>query len=207
MRLDRRRVAVGEKIELPATAHDAKGAPIPDVKYEARVECEKADSRSRRPSACTTRGMRARARSYAVEKFGQPANDTVTVIGKKDGQEIGRDFDVAVGRPMALPEMSIARCARPMCSRLQGRLPAAVGWRVRCADRFRPGPSPLRSVQPPALALPTDSGRSGDAGRVRIGWGPGGGASRRGRAAALRTPRFGRRRFVAGRSAIGCARF
>jgi hypothetical protein len=33
--LDRRRVAVGEKIELTATAHDAKGAPIPDVKLSA----------------------------------------------------------------------------------------------------------------------------------------------------------------------------
>jgi hypothetical protein len=41
---ERRRVAVGEKIELTAAAHDAKGAPIPDVKYEARVEREKADS-------------------------------------------------------------------------------------------------------------------------------------------------------------------
>jgi hypothetical protein len=33
--LDRRRVAVGEKIELTAAGHDAKGAPIPDVKLSA----------------------------------------------------------------------------------------------------------------------------------------------------------------------------
>ncbi len=31
MTLDHRHVAVGEKIELTATAHDGKGAPIPDV--------------------------------------------------------------------------------------------------------------------------------------------------------------------------------
>ena len=41
--LDHRRMAVGEKIELTVTARDAKGATIPNVKYEAKVEREKAD--------------------------------------------------------------------------------------------------------------------------------------------------------------------
>ena len=99
MTLDRRRVAVGEKIELTATAHDAKGAPIPDVKYEARVEREKADSPVSSPVGVYNHGDEGKGSIYAVEKVGQPANYTVTVIGKKDGQEIGRDFDVAVGRP------------------------------------------------------------------------------------------------------------
>ena len=44
MTLDHCREAVGEKNALTATTHDAKGAPILDVKYEARVEGEKADS-------------------------------------------------------------------------------------------------------------------------------------------------------------------
>ncbi len=38
--LDRRRVAVGEKIEMSASARDSKGAAIPNVVYETKIERE-----------------------------------------------------------------------------------------------------------------------------------------------------------------------
>ena len=38
--LDRRRVAVGEKLEMSASARDSKGAPIPNVLYETKIERE-----------------------------------------------------------------------------------------------------------------------------------------------------------------------
>jgi beta-lactamase regulating signal transducer with metallopeptidase domain/uncharacterized membrane protein len=88
--LDRRRVAVGEKIELTATTHDAKGAPIPNVTYEVGVEREKADPPVSSPVDLYKQGDEGKGSIYAVEKVGQPANYTVTVNGKKDGQEIGR---------------------------------------------------------------------------------------------------------------------
>src|SRR5262249_51203833 len=37
IQLDDRRVAVGSKLEMKVTAHDAKNAPIPDIKYQTRV--------------------------------------------------------------------------------------------------------------------------------------------------------------------------
>ena len=38
--LDRRRIAVGQKLELTATARDSKGMPLTDVTYETKVERE-----------------------------------------------------------------------------------------------------------------------------------------------------------------------
>jgi len=88
--LERRRVAVGEKLDLSATARDAKGASIPNVKYETKVEREG-------PEPVTDvvelydQGEEARGSIYAAEKIGQPGSYTVSTIARKDGQEIGRD--------------------------------------------------------------------------------------------------------------------
>jgi uncharacterized membrane protein len=90
--LGARRMAVGEKIELTATARDSKGAPIPGVRYEAKVEREKADPPISSPVGdIYNQGEEGKGSIYAVEKVGQPGNYAVTVVGKKDGQEIGRD--------------------------------------------------------------------------------------------------------------------
>jgi uncharacterized membrane protein len=89
--LDRRRMAVGEKVEMTATAHDAKGAPIPNVKYEAKVQRDKADPPLNAPVEVYNQGDEGKGSIYAVEKIGQPGNYSVTVVAKKDGQEIGSD--------------------------------------------------------------------------------------------------------------------
>ncbi len=89
--LDRRRIAVGEKIEMTVTAHDSKGVPIPNVRYEAKVERENAKPPVLSPVEVYNQGDEGKGSIYAVEKVGQPGNYTVTVVAKKDGQEIGSD--------------------------------------------------------------------------------------------------------------------
>ncbi len=86
--LDRRRVAVGEKLEISATARDAKGAAIPNVQYETKVEREGPEPASE-PVDLYDQGDEARGSIYATEKIGQPGNYTVTTIARRDGQEIG----------------------------------------------------------------------------------------------------------------------
>jgi uncharacterized membrane protein len=88
--LDRRRVAVGEKLEVAATARDAKGAAIPNVRYETKVEREGTDSVSESVDLFD-QGEEARGSVYATEKLGAPGNYTVTTIARRDGNEIGRD--------------------------------------------------------------------------------------------------------------------
>jgi uncharacterized membrane protein len=89
--LERRRMAVGEKIDLTVTARDSKGASIPNVKYEARVERDKADPPIASPVDVYNQGDEGKGSIYAVEKVGQPGNYAATVVAKRDGQEIGRD--------------------------------------------------------------------------------------------------------------------
>jgi uncharacterized membrane protein len=88
--LERRRVAVGEKIEMSASARDSKGAAIPNVHYETRVEREGADPVSE-PVDLYDQGEEARGSIYATDKIGQPGNFTVTTVARRDGNEIGRD--------------------------------------------------------------------------------------------------------------------
>ena len=70
--LDRRRVAVGEKVELSATARDAKGAAIPNVSYETKVEREGPDP-SPEPVELYNQGDEARARSTPPRRSASPA--------------------------------------------------------------------------------------------------------------------------------------
>jgi uncharacterized membrane protein len=88
--LDRRRVGVGEKLELTATVRDAKAAPIPNVVYECKIEREGPDPATE-PVELYNQGDEARASKYATENLGQPGNYTATCIARRNGAEIGRD--------------------------------------------------------------------------------------------------------------------
>ena len=89
--LDRRRMAPGEKIEITATAHDSKGSAIPNVRYEAKVDRDKADPPVSRPEEVFNQGEEGKGAIYATDKVGVPANYSVTVVAKRDGVEIGHD--------------------------------------------------------------------------------------------------------------------
>jgi uncharacterized membrane protein len=88
--LDPRRVAVGEKVEVSASARDAKGMTIPNVRYETKVEREGPDS-SPEPVDLYDQGDEARGSIYATEKIGQPGSYTVTTVARRDGKELGHD--------------------------------------------------------------------------------------------------------------------
>jgi hypothetical protein len=85
-----RRVAVGEKVAVTATARDAKGTAILNVVYETKVERE-GPTPVPQPVELYNQGEEAHGSIYAVENVGQPGNYTVSTIARKDGKEIGRD--------------------------------------------------------------------------------------------------------------------
>ena len=85
-----RRVAVGEKLELTATARDPKGAPITDATYECKIEREGPDAVTE-PVELYNQGDQARATKYATEHLGVPGNYTASVIARRAGKEIGHD--------------------------------------------------------------------------------------------------------------------
>jgi hypothetical protein len=86
--LDRRRISVGQQVELTVTARDGKGAPITGLTYEAMVEREGPNPAPEPIENIYTQGEEAKG-SYAAK--GQPGNYKTTVIARKNGQEIGRD--------------------------------------------------------------------------------------------------------------------
>lgn len=89
--VDRRRAAVGQTVEMTVTGRDAKGAPLTDVVYETKVEREpeaKEEPTAAETVEVYTRGDESRG-SYAAR--GKPGDYKVTVIGKRNGQEVGRD--------------------------------------------------------------------------------------------------------------------
>lgn len=115
--IDRRRAAVGQTLELTVDGRDAKGAPLTDVVYETKVEREApATASSEEASAAETvevysRGDEWRG-SYAAR--GKPGDYKVTVIGRRNGQEVGRDTvrflvyqdDRELENPAADPELA-----------------------------------------------------------------------------------------------------
>jgi hypothetical protein len=89
--LDRRRIGVGEKLELTATVRDAKGAPIPDATYECKIQREAPDPMTE-PVELYNQGEQWRAPPrYATEQLGVPGNYIATVISRRGGKEIGHD--------------------------------------------------------------------------------------------------------------------
>ena len=85
-----RRVGVGEKLELTATARDPKGAPITDATFECKIQREGPDPVTE-PVELYNRGDHAQATRYATEHLGVPGNYTATVIARRAGKEIGHD--------------------------------------------------------------------------------------------------------------------
>jgi hypothetical protein len=85
-----RRVGVGEKLELTATARDPKGAPIVDATYECKIQREGPDAVTE-PVELYNRGDQAQATRYATEHLGVPGNYTATVVARRAGKEIGHD--------------------------------------------------------------------------------------------------------------------
>ena len=88
--LDRRRVGVGEKLELTATARDAKGAPFPDATYECKI-VRKGANPVTEPVELFNQVNQARATRYATDNLGVPGNYTASVVVKRGGKEIGHD--------------------------------------------------------------------------------------------------------------------
>ena len=89
LNLDRRRIGVGQKLELTVTARDAKGTPITDVDLrDARSKREGLNPTPEPVDNLYTQGDEAQG-SYAAT--GQPGDYKVTVVARKNGKEIGRD--------------------------------------------------------------------------------------------------------------------
>ena len=87
LNLDRRRISVGQNLEMTVTARDAKGAPMTGLTYETKVEREGLNPTSE-PVDLYTQGDEAKG-SYAA--VGQPGNYKVSVVARQNGQEVGRD--------------------------------------------------------------------------------------------------------------------
>ncbi|MGD0041885.1 MAG: glutamine amidotransferase, partial [Isosphaeraceae bacterium] len=87
LNLDRRRLSVGQNLEMTVTARDAKGAPLNGLTYETKVEREGLNPTSE-PVDLYTQGDEAKG-SYAA--VGQPGDYKVSVIARHNGQEVGRD--------------------------------------------------------------------------------------------------------------------
>jgi hypothetical protein len=87
LNLDRRRISVGQNIEMTVTARDAKGSPFTGLSYETKVEREGLNPTSE-PVELYTQGDEAKG-SYAAA--GQPGDYRVTVVARRNGQEVGRD--------------------------------------------------------------------------------------------------------------------
>jgi len=88
--LDRRRLNVGERVELTATARDGKGAPIPGIRYECKIEREGPEPASV-PIDLYSQGDEGRGTAYANEQLAKPGVYSANVIASRDGQEVGRD--------------------------------------------------------------------------------------------------------------------
>jgi uncharacterized membrane protein len=89
--LGSRRLAVGEKLDLTVTARDSKGTPIPDVHYEGKVEREKANPPVSADVDVYNQGDEGKGAVTAKDSVGEPGNYTITVVAKRNGQELGRD--------------------------------------------------------------------------------------------------------------------
>src|SRR5262249_51405747 len=85
--LDRRRIAVGEKVEMTVTARNPKNEPITDAKYETTVVRESRDAKAERVELYN-QGDEAKG-SYPA--LGEPGEYKVTVVATRDGKELGRD--------------------------------------------------------------------------------------------------------------------
>ncbi len=91
LKLDARRVAIGQKLDITAIARDAKNEPITDAQYETTVT--KLDANGKpdgkpEPVPLYPQGDDAKGPYFAN---GQPGEYEVSVKGTKAGKEIGSD--------------------------------------------------------------------------------------------------------------------
>jgi len=103
LKLDARRIDVGQKLDFGVTARDPKGEPIPGLKYETTVEAlsltptegatapvdPKAPKFSERITDLFRKGDEARGSFYADRA--PPGDYRVSVVATRDGKEVGRD--------------------------------------------------------------------------------------------------------------------
>ncbi len=85
--LDRRRIAVGQKVDVTVTARDAKNAPIPDAVVETKVTRKGAEGS---PVTLETYAQGSERRGSFYET-GIPGEYTVSVTATRNGQALGRD--------------------------------------------------------------------------------------------------------------------
>jgi uncharacterized membrane protein len=83
--LDRRRVALGDKLGISVSASDAKGEPIPDIKYEVRVEPLAPAAKSEAVDVFA-QGKESLGNYFATGKAG---DYRVSVVGTHNGKEVG----------------------------------------------------------------------------------------------------------------------
>jgi uncharacterized membrane protein len=85
--LDRRRLSVGQNLEMTVTSRDPKGAALTGLSYETKVE---RDGPNPSPESVElySQGDEAKG-TYAAT--GQPGDYKVTVIARQNGREVGRD--------------------------------------------------------------------------------------------------------------------
>ena len=86
LELDRRRIALGQKLDVTATARDAKGDPIPGVVYQAEVVRDGAPDAKPEPIQLYNQGETARASHYAS---GEPGEYRVELKATMGGETIG----------------------------------------------------------------------------------------------------------------------
>ncbi|GAC1464722.1 MAG: glutamine amidotransferase [Isosphaeraceae bacterium] len=90
LRLDSRRISIGQKLDFGVSARDSKGNVIPNVTYETRVEkYDPGPDKFSEPVDVFTKGEESRGTFFANQAT---AGDfRVSVVAKVDGKEIGRD--------------------------------------------------------------------------------------------------------------------
>jgi hypothetical protein len=86
--LDRRRIAVGQKIELTGTARDSKNVPITGAEYETVIERLDGPAAKPEPVPFFTQGDEAHGSWFAT---GQAGEYKATLVARTRGKEIGRD--------------------------------------------------------------------------------------------------------------------
>ena len=106
LELDRRRVALGQKLEITATARDAKGAPIPGVTFQAEIVRDGDPDAKPEPLQLYSQGESARASHYASGAPGEyrvelKATKGAEVIGAASARFIAFDDDRELRNPAA----------------------------------------------------------------------------------------------------------
>ncbi|MDX2036082.1 MAG: glutamine amidotransferase [Isosphaeraceae bacterium] len=86
LKLDSRRIALGQKLDFSATAEDAKKDPIPGVVFRGTITHLGPDGKPE-PVNLFPQGNRATGAYFAT---GKPGEYRIEVIGTKDGKEVGR---------------------------------------------------------------------------------------------------------------------